>query len=204
MIRILESNLAAHGRGRSQAFLESVRDAAKLVDGFYEIAPENWQRLVRQDRMACRPLAVATLQQAGTAAPIRRRARGTEHLPRTARAVESASAIPSTVPTPALKIDRMSEPTLVELSSNFAGAMARWAAAGLPTVSADDYRARSAACDACPYWDPKARIGLGRCRAPGCGCTSLKRWLATEQCPLAKWPPLTPSGPTLKDPSTPA
>ena len=80
------------------------------------------------------------------------------------------------------------EPTTLELASNFAGAMTRWTRAGFATASAEQYAARSEACDACEMWDGSARLGLGKCKAPGCGCTSMKRWLATEKCPLDKWP----------------
>jgi hypothetical protein len=86
------------------------------------------------------------------------------------------------------------EPTIAEMAVNFGGAMARWAAAGVPVVDQAGYDARTAACDACihpdgqPMFDAKARFGLGKCRAPGCGCTSLKRWLATEVCALGRWP----------------
>lgn len=66
--------------------------------------------------------------------------------------------------------------------------MARWSAAGFATVSGETYAARASACEACPMWDGAARLGLGKCNAPGCGCTKLKRWLATEKCPLCKWP----------------
>lgn len=82
------------------------------------------------------------------------------------------------------------EPTVAELATNFVGAMGRWAAAGFPTVSSEAYAARAAVCDACVHWDGAARFGLGKCAAPGCGCTSTKRWLTTEKCPLGKWPAL--------------
>ncbi|MGH7960190.1 MAG: hypothetical protein ACREH8_24715, partial [Opitutaceae bacterium] len=67
----------------------------------------------------------------------------------------------------------------------------RWAAAGFKTVTREQYDARIAVCDACEFWDGKARLGLGKCKAPGCGCTKFKRWLATEQCKHpddSKWP----------------
>lgn len=80
------------------------------------------------------------------------------------------------------------EPTNADLASNFAGAMVRWVKAGLPVVTRPEYQARASVCDACPHWDRAARLGLGKCSAPGCGCTSLKRWLATEKCPLGRWP----------------
>lgn len=79
------------------------------------------------------------------------------------------------------------DPTVAELATNFAEALARWTLAGAPIVSAETYAARAAACETCEHWSSTARFGLGKCSAPGCGCTSLKRWLATEQCPLSKW-----------------
>jgi hypothetical protein len=83
------------------------------------------------------------------------------------------------------------EPTLAELASNFVAAMSTWTKAGFPTVAREDYEARSAACSACELWDGAARLGLGTCKAPACGCTKLKRWLATAQCLHPKgsrWP----------------
>lgn len=83
------------------------------------------------------------------------------------------------------------EPSHAELLGNVASAGARWAAAGFPLVSDEAYRMRSAACAACPLWDGAARMGLGKCNAPGCGCTKLKRWLATEKCMHpdgSRWP----------------
>jgi len=81
-----------------------------------------------------------------------------------------------------------SEPTLAELTTTFSTAVARWAVSGFRVVDEPSYVARSAACDACPFWDATARLGLGKCNSPGCGCTKLKRYLATEKCPQGKWP----------------
>lgn len=74
------------------------------------------------------------------------------------------------------------EPTNAEMAVNFAVAMTEWGAAGFPVVTREQYGARKACCDRCMFWDGKARLGLGKCKAPGCGCTSFKRWLATETC----------------------
>jgi len=82
----------------------------------------------------------------------------------------------------------LAEPALADLATNFTGAVARWAGQGFPTVPAEQYAARAAVCEACEFWDGTARLGLGKCNAPGCGCTKLKRWLTTEKCPLGKWP----------------
>lgn len=86
------------------------------------------------------------------------------------------------VQVPAARPEPLPEPTPVEMAGNFAVAVSRWVAAGAPVVSAEVYAARAAACGGCELWDGAARLGLGKCRAPGCGCTSLKRWLATERC----------------------
>lgn len=82
---------------------------------------------------------------------------------------------------------RLAEPSLRELSANFADAIARWSASGFKTATQDEYDSRAQICDGCDRWDAKARLGLGKCSAPGCGCTAMKRWLATEKCPLGKW-----------------
>lgn len=83
--------------------------------------------------------------------------------------------------------ERRAEPSLRELAQNFSIAIARWASAGFPVVDEDTYRRRADICAQCMYWDDTARAGIGRCNAPGCGCTRFKRWLATERCPLDLW-----------------
>ena len=79
-----------------------------------------------------------------------------------------------------------SGPTVSELARNLTIATAKWVASGFKVTSQTQYAARVAACDACPKWDSSARFGLGKCQA--CGCTRFKRWLASEKCPLGKWP----------------
>lgn len=88
----------------------------------------------------------------------------------------------------ASKSDPMVEPSIVELAQNFSIATTRWAAEGFPVVSEAVYAQRSAVCEECRFWDGAARLGLGKCKAPGCGCTRFKRWLATERCPEKLWP----------------
>jgi hypothetical protein len=82
---------------------------------------------------------------------------------------------------------RPQEPTATELAANFSSALARWSAAGFPVVSREIYDDRAAICAPCEFWDGAARLGLGKCRHKKCGCTKMKRWLATEKCPLGKW-----------------
>lgn len=67
-------------------------------------------------------------------------------------------------------------------------AVRRWQAAGFPLAPGRVRRVRGAICAACPYWAGSGNLGFGECRAPGCGCTRAKIWLATEACPLGKWP----------------
>ena len=77
-------------------------------------------------------------------------------------------------------------PGPLEMLKSFATASKKWADAGFPTVTEDQYQSRVDDCEGCSEWDEKARLGMGKCNA--CGCTGLKRWLATEQCPKNKWP----------------
>lgn len=88
-------------------------------------------------------------------------------------------------PIPAAVLNRP-EPTAAELAGNFAAAMARVSAAAFNGrqvwVSEAEYRARLATCNTCELWDGEARLGLGKCKAPKCGCSRFKLWLATEQC----------------------
>lgn len=81
-------------------------------------------------------------------------------------------------------------PVLPSLSTKYRRlgvALKTWHDAGMPVANRQTRKHRATVCKACPHWLPGGNLGLGECRAPGCGCTSLKRWLATERCPLAKW-----------------
>lgn len=77
---------------------------------------------------------------------------------------------------------------LTELARNGLTAASRWAVAGFPVVNEQTYTARVQTCHACadaqgvPVW---SNDGIGHCRV--CGCTGLKRYLATERCPAGKW-----------------
>lgn len=79
------------------------------------------------------------------------------------------------------------EPTIAEMAVNFTGAMVSWAKNGFPVVDKEEYERRALICAGCDKWDGDARMGLGICRAKGCGCTGFKRWLASESCVLKKW-----------------
>lgn len=66
----------------------------------------------------------------------------------------------------------------------------KWAKAGFPMVPRAIRKARIAICLACEYFDSKGNWGMGECRAKGCGCTNLRTFLATYDCPKKKWPSL--------------
>ena len=63
-----------------------------------------------------------------------------------------------------------------------------WGKAGLKLVSKEVRKARLEVCHACEYYDTAGNLGLGQCRAPGCGCTSVKAALNGMKCPKGKWP----------------
>jgi len=79
------------------------------------------------------------------------------------------------------------EPTAIELAANFSSAVSKWIKAGFPVVPKEQFDARSAVCASCEFWDNQARMGLGKCTHKRCGCTKMKRWIATERCPIGKW-----------------
>ena len=70
---------------------------------------------------------------------------------------------------------------------NLRVALRRWRGSGFAMTPGRERRIRSAICAVCPHWHGLGNLGLGECRAPGCGCTRAKIWLATEACPLGKW-----------------
>lgn len=80
------------------------------------------------------------------------------------------------------------EPRLTDSAENLALAIGRWVKGGFPVASAETIKKRKATCQACPYWDGAARMGLGKCKHSKCGCTKFKWWLETETCPDGRWP----------------
>lgn len=87
------------------------------------------------------------------------------------------------LPAPAAPV---ASPAAVKLG-HLRRSLRRWQAAGFPLTPRPVRRERGAICAACEHWYPGGNLGLGECRAPGCGCTRAKWWLATEACPLGKW-----------------
>ena len=54
-------------------------------------------------------------------------------------------------------------------------------------VNEEEWKRRSGICNACDLWKPVGNLGMGECAHENCGCTKIKRGLATERCPLKKW-----------------
>ena len=54
-------------------------------------------------------------------------------------------------------------------------------------VKTEEWKRRSDICNACELWKPSGNLRMGECTHEKCGCTKLKRGLATERCPLNKW-----------------
>lgn len=96
------------------------------------------------------------------------------------RAVVPASTLPRPPPLP--------EPTRLEMMGHAGTALVKWVKAGAPIVPAHVRVNRYAVCMSCELWDDEARLGLGKCTHSSCGCTKLKLALATESCPIGKWP----------------
>jgi hypothetical protein len=77
-------------------------------------------------------------------------------------------------------------PTIAQMLENFYLAMCAWRASGFAVVSEQVFLERLAICRAdLENWDesgfwPKCKV---------CGCSVLKLWLATSECPLkpARW-----------------
>jgi hypothetical protein len=76
-------------------------------------------------------------------------------------------------------------PALDQMARNFWGSVAWWASNGFPMARRRDFIARLEQCqrNECGQWQGDGKIA--RCAA--CGCTGLKLWLASEECPKGFW-----------------
>jgi hypothetical protein len=77
-------------------------------------------------------------------------------------------------------------PPLLIRGWNFASALARWTAAGMPRRTQQQINERLTVCQACP------ELIDNHCRQCGCACVETnqlmnKLALKTEVCPLGKW-----------------
>lgn len=86
-------------------------------------------------------------------------------------------------------------PSLLTKAQRLRKELGQWLKAGAPMAPRGLRKARMAACNACELWDAQGNLGMGQCRAPGCGCTKAKTALLTSYCPHPKgsrWP-VTPA-----------
>lgn len=82
-------------------------------------------------------------------------------------------------------IERLKGPGMMEMTKNVLGAARRFVDGGFAMVPDDEFKRRMELCAPCEFWNPNARMGMGKCLK--CGCTSAKLRFATEKCPLNKW-----------------
>lgn len=85
------------------------------------------------------------------------------------------------------QLNRLDEPTLADMATNFAKATAGWVTAGFPVVSESEYDRRLAICRSCQFWDESARLGYGKCNHKSCGCGKGKLWMGSQSCPEKLW-----------------
>lgn len=63
-----------------------------------------------------------------------------------------------------------------------------WKQHGQRLVNAEQLAERQAICEQCIHWNGSAVLGAGACKA--CGCSGLKLYAVSENCPAEKWPKL--------------
>ena len=91
------------------------------------------------------------------------------------------------------EIRRQQGPSITQMAANFAGAMGAYAMDGFRHASKEQHAERLAICNACEFWDAKARLGAGKCLK--CGCAGAKLWIASSECPIKKWGRVEPAVP---------
>lgn len=76
------------------------------------------------------------------------------------------------------------------IAKHFTRSMTNWARSGFKLASEEVIAARRAVCENdCPFWEDNGTSGWGFGRCGKCGCSgSLKTGIASEKCPLGKWP----------------
>jgi hypothetical protein len=87
-----------------------------------------------------------------------------------------------------LKLSLLGPPTAKAMVRNFIRAMASFAASGWKCASEEKMQHRLEICRRCSYWEEDARVGLGKCNHPGCGCSmKIKLWIDSVECPQKFW-----------------
>lgn len=76
----------------------------------------------------------------------------------------------------------MSDPlSILELVKNFSKEISKFAKAGAPTVTEDEYKDRLQTCATCEHFLRERRCGL-------CGCVvAMKAQMKTADCPDNRW-----------------
>lgn len=71
-----------------------------------------------------------------------------------------------------------------ELVQNLTNSLAKSRALGLKFVDRETYQKRmgKSGCGGCKFWVIDPLLKISRCEV--CGCTDLKPWFASEECPL--------------------
>jgi hypothetical protein len=104
---------------------------------------------------------------------------------------QQKAMVPKNMVTGAVQIVRRpadwEDPSLMTKAMRLRKELLIWGKAGLKLAPKEIRSERLATCKACEYFDPTGNLGLGQCRAPGCGCTKVKAALLSSRCPKAKW-----------------
>ncbi len=77
-------------------------------------------------------------------------------------------------------------PSIMAMTTGLAGTVSQWLIKGGHAVTDEEFAIRRSICLTCPFWDPEAWLGHGRCL--DCGCGELKPWLKTARCRQGRWP----------------
>lgn len=79
-------------------------------------------------------------------------------------------------------MDSPESPNIIEMAKNFGHAMMEWALTDdFATVTDDEFNGRKTICMKCPAWEPDSFGGIGGCQR--CGCSVLKLYIPSVQCP---------------------
>lgn len=80
------------------------------------------------------------------------------------------------------------EPTIFEKAANFAVALTKHVATGMPTLTEDKVKIRLDICDTCP--EVNKSTPNWTCTKCGCNLKVKASW-AGQDCPIKKWPAIT-------------
>lgn len=79
--------------------------------------------------------------------------------------------------------------TMPEMMKNLGQAAILYATDGFKNCTKEQHDQRLDICKSCELWDASGYMGLGKCKK--CGCSGMKLWVASSQCPIGKWRELT-------------